>query len=47
MKEFILPEQKVRNCLGQYKKIGREKDWDMQIEDYEILTDDKQKKKVL
>ena len=28
-----------------YKKIGREKYWGMQIEDYEILADDKQIKK--
>ena len=40
-----MPQQKVRNCPGQYKKIGREKDWGMQIKDYEILADDKQIKK--
>ena len=30
---------------SQYKKIRREKYWGMQIEDYEILADDKQIKK--
>ena len=40
-----MPQQKVRNCPGQYKKIGREKKWGMQIEDYETLADDKQIKK--
>ena len=36
---------KSKELPSQYKKIRREKDWGMQIEDYEILADDKQIKK--
>ena len=43
--ELILLQQKITNWSGQYKKKGRERYWDRQMEDYEILVDDIQIKK--
>ena len=40
--ELILLQQKITNWSGQYKKKGRERYLDRQMEDYEILVDDTQ-----